>query len=87
MQVLQIQLFKVGLLQVLISHLTTWLSLVWPMQTAAEAEAKQADIRAKHLKTQLSEQRKALESNKKEARQLQNELDKQKSAVWQCQQG
>lgn len=55
-------------------------------QTAAEAEAKQADIRAKHLKAQLADQQKALASNQKEAGQLQRELDKQVSKVQTCQQ-
>lgn len=56
------------------------------LQTAAEAEAKQADIRAKHLKAQLADQQKALTSNQKEAGQLQRELDKQVAKVQACQQ-
>lgn len=58
---------------------------MWRMQTAAEAEAKQAGIRAKHLQGQLAEQQRALASNQKEAGQLQRELDKQVSKAQACQ--
>ncbi len=67
-------------------HGLTWLKWLASLQTAAGAEAKQADIRAKHLKAQLSEQQKALASNQKEARQLQAELDKQLAKAQECQQ-
>jgi hypothetical protein len=42
--------------------------------TAAESEAKQAELRAKHLAKQAAEQRKSLASKDKEAREWQKQL-------------
>ena len=55
------------------------------MQTSAEAEAKQADMRSKHLEKQLAEQQKALQSMEKEAIKLQRDLIKEEAAVQACQ--
>lgn len=55
------------------------------MQTSAEAEAKQADIRSKHLQKQLAEQQKGLSSMEKEAVKLQKDLAKEEAAVQGCQ--
>ncbi len=54
-------------------------------QTAADAEAKAADIRAKHLTKQASEQRRALGAKDKEASRLQAELAAAQRAVDKCQ--
>ncbi len=56
------------------------------MASAAESEAKQADIRSKHLAKQASEQRKALASKDKEAKQWQGQLQAAKKTVAACQQ-
>ena len=56
------------------------------MQTAAEAEAKQADIRSKHLQKQLAEQQKGLRSKEQEAKKLQQDLTKEQARVQACQQ-
>lgn len=56
-------------------------------QTEAEAAAKQADIRIKHLQKQLAEQQKALASKQKEGSKLQADLDKERKAVEQCRWG
>ncbi|KAL4421732.1 hypothetical protein ABPG77_002348 [Micractinium sp. CCAP 211/92] len=53
-------------------------------QTEAEAEAKAADTRCKHLQKQLAEQRKALASKQKEGSKLQQELAREQAAVEQC---
>lgn len=50
-------------------------------QTAADADAKAADIRAKHLTKQLAEQRKALGAKEKEAGSAKAELAKASAAV------
>eukprot|EP00884_Botryococcus_braunii_P016555 jgi/Botrbrau1/3583/Bobra.0078s0035.1 len=55
-------------------------------QTAAEGEAKQADMRAKHLKKQLAEQQKGLASKKKEAEDLERKLQAQQRQVNDCRQ-
>ena len=55
------------------------------MQTAAEAEAKQADIRSKHLQKQLAEQQKGLRSKEQEAKKLQQDLTKEQARVQACQ--
>ncbi|PRW61562.1 structural maintenance of chromosomes 2-1 isoform A [Chlorella sorokiniana] len=54
-------------------------------QTEAEAEAKAADTRCKHLTKQLAEQRKALASKQKEGSKLLKDLEKERAAVQQCQ--
>lgn len=54
------------------------------LQTEAEAEAKAADTRCKHLQKQLAEQRKALASKQKEGSKLQQELAREQAAVEQC---
>lgn len=54
------------------------------LQTAAEAEAKQADIRSKHLQKQLAEQQKGLHSKEQEAKKLQHDLAKEQSRVQAC---
>ncbi len=54
------------------------------MQTAADGEAKQADMRAKHLKKQLADQRKALSSKEKEAKDLENKLRAEQAKVDEC---
>lgn len=56
------------------------------LQTAAEGEAKQADIRAKHLKKQLAEQQKGLASKKREAEDLEGKLRTQQRQVEDCRQ-
>ncbi|KAK9829006.1 hypothetical protein WJX72_003368 [[Myrmecia] bisecta] len=53
-------------------------------QTAAEADAKQADMKAKHLQKQLAEQRKALGSKETEAAKLQKDLQRKQSLVEEC---
>jgi structural maintenance of chromosome 2 len=53
--------------------------------SAAESEAKQADVRSKHLAKQASEQRKALASKDKEAKQWQGQLQAAKKTVADCQ--
>ena len=55
------------------------------LQTAAEAEAKQADIRSKHVQKQLAEQQKGLHSMEREAAKLQQDLAKEEAAVQACQ--
>lgn len=50
-------------------------------QTAADAEAKQAEIQTKHLDKQLAELRKQLASKEKEATSSQKELQKAEKAV------
>lgn len=55
------------------------------MQTSAEAEAKQADIRSKHLQKQLAEQQKSLHGMEKEAVKLQKDLANEEAAVQACQ--
>ena len=62
------------------SHECGWL------QTGAEAEDKQADMRSKHLQKQLAEQQKSLQSMEKEAAKLQKDLAKEEAAVQACQQ-
>ena len=54
------------------------------MQTSAEADAKQADMRSKHLQKQLAEQQKGLQSLEKEAVKLQRDLAKEEGAVQSC---
>lgn len=54
------------------------------LQTEAEAEAKAADTRCKHLQKQLAEQRKTLASKQKEGSKLQQELARERAAVEQC---
>ncbi len=54
------------------------------MQTSAEADAKQADMRSKHLQKQLAEQQKGLQSLEKEAVKLQRDLAKEEAAVQSC---
>jgi hypothetical protein len=54
------------------------------MQTSAEADAKQADMRSKHLQKQLAEQHKGLQSLEKEAVRLQRDLAKEEAAVQSC---
>ena len=56
------------------------------LQTSAEADAKQADMRSKHLQKQLIEQQKSLQSVEKEAAKLQKDLAKEEAAVQACQQ-
>ena len=56
-----------------------------PLQTSAEAEAKQADIRSKHLQKQLAEQQKGLRAMEREAVKLQADLAKEEAAVQACQ--
>lgn len=53
--------------------------------SAAESEAKQADVRSKHLAKQAAEQRKALASKDKEAKQWQGQLQAAKKTVADCQ--
>ena len=54
------------------------------LQTSAEADAKQADMRSKHLRKQLAEQQKGLQSMQKEAAKLQRDLVKEEAAVQAC---
>lgn len=54
------------------------------MQTSAEADAKQADMRSKHLQKQLTEQQKGFQSLEKEAVKLQRDLAKEEAAVQGC---
>lgn len=54
------------------------------MQTSAQADAKQADMRSKHLQKQLAEQQKGLQSLEKEAVRLQRDLAKEEAAVQAC---
>ena len=56
------------------------------VQTTAEAEAKQAEMRSKHLQKQLAEQQKGLQSVEKESAKLQRDLAKEQAAVQACQQ-
>lgn len=51
------------------------------MQTEAEAEAKAADVRCKHLQKQLGEQRKALAAKEKAGSKLAKELERERAAV------
>lgn len=53
-------------------------------QTAADAEARAADIKLKHLTKQAAEQRKALASKDKEAGAMRTQLDAATSKVEQC---
>ncbi|KAA6425080.1 MAG: structural maintenance of chromosomes 2 [Trebouxia sp. A1-2] len=53
-------------------------------QTSAEADAKQADMRSKHLQKQLTEQQKGFQSLEKEAVKLQRDLAKEEAAVQGC---
>ena len=55
------------------------------MQTCAEAEAKQADIRSKHLQKQLAEQQRGLHGMEREAVKLQKDLAHEEAAVQACQ--
>ena len=55
-------------------------------QMAAEGEVQEANVRAKHLEKQLTEQRKALTAKEKEAGSLAQELKRERSAVDACQQ-
>lgn len=55
------------------------------VQTSAEAEAKQADIRSKHLQKQLAEQQKGLNGMEREAARLQKDLANEEAAVQACQ--
>lgn len=55
-------------------------------QTAADAEAKAADVKQKHLRKQVAEQRKALAGKDKEAAGLRAQLDKAGAAVEKCRQ-
>ena len=55
------------------------------MQTSAEAEAKQADIRSKHLQKQLAEQQKGLNGMERDAAKLQKDLANEEAAVQACQ--
>ena len=55
------------------------------MQTSAESEAKQADIRSKHLQKQLAEQQRGLHGMEKEAVKLQKDLANEEAAVQACQ--
>lgn len=54
-------------------------------QTSADAEAKAAHIKAKHLTKQMAEQRRQLASKDKEATRLQAELAAAQKAVSTCQ--
>jgi structural maintenance of chromosome 2 len=53
-------------------------------QTAADAEAKAADIKQKHLTKQAAEQRKALASKDKEGAAMRQQLDKAQQQVARC---
>ncbi|KAL0051178.1 hypothetical protein WJX82_003135 [Trebouxia sp. C0006] len=53
-------------------------------QTSAEADAKQADMRSKHLQKQLAEQQKGLQFLEKEAVKSQRDLAKEEAAVQSC---
>uniref|UniRef100_A0A383VT73 Structural maintenance of chromosomes protein n=1 Tax=Tetradesmus obliquus TaxID=3088 RepID=A0A383VT73_TETOB len=53
-------------------------------QTAADAEAKAADIKQKHLGKQAAEQRKALASKDKEGSAMRQQLDKAQQQVARC---
>ncbi|EIE18219.1 RecF/RecN/SMC protein [Coccomyxa subellipsoidea C-169] len=50
-------------------------------QTAAEGEVQEANVRAKHLEKQLSEQRKALAAKEKEAGLLAQELKRERGTL------
>lgn len=54
-------------------------------QTTASAEAKQADVRAEHLRKQLKEQRSALGSKVKESDLMNRRLQAAQAAVDDCQ--
>lgn len=56
------------------------------LQTVAEAEAKAAETRSKHLLKQLAEQRKALASKEKEGSKLPKDLQRERAEVEQCRQ-
>ncbi|GLC36640.1 hypothetical protein PLESTB_000125000 [Pleodorina starrii] len=53
-------------------------------QTAADAEATQAELAVKHLTKQLADQRKAAAAKEKEGATLAKELDRQKAKVEEC---
>jgi structural maintenance of chromosome 2 len=55
-------------------------------QTAADAEAKAADIKHKHLSKQAADQRKALASKDKEASGMRKQLDEAQRKVDHCRQ-
>ena len=50
----------------------------------ADAQAKQADTKIKHLQKQLLEQRKLQRTKQKEADSLQANLEKEQKAVQSC---
>jgi structural maintenance of chromosome 2 len=53
-------------------------------QTAADAEAKAADIKQKHLSKQAAEQCKVLASKDKEGAAMRQQLDKAQQQVARC---
>jgi chromosome segregation ATPase len=53
-------------------------------QTAADAEAKAADIKQQHLSKQAAEQRKTLASKDKEGAAMRQQLDKAQQQVARC---
>jgi structural maintenance of chromosome 2 len=55
-------------------------------QTAADAEAKAADIKSKHLSKQAADQRKKLASKDKEANGMRKQLDDAQCKVDSCNQ-
>lgn len=55
-------------------------------QTSADAEAKAADIKLKHLSKQAAEQRKALASKDKEAGTMKQQLDQAQEKISSCKQ-
>ena len=60
---------------------------VWTwLQMKAEAQAKQADTKVRHLQKQIAEQRKMLKSKQKEADTMQSSLAKEQAAVASCEQ-
>ncbi len=62
------------------------LSAAQNAQTAAEAEAKAADTKAKHLTKQLADQKKSLAAKQKEGSQMAVKLQKETDAVEECKQ-
>jgi len=54
------------------------------MQMEAEAEAKTADTRSKHLQKQIAEMKKTLSAKQKEGSKLEKELQKETEAVQAC---
>ena len=56
------------------------------LQTEADAEAKAAELRIRHVQKQLAQQQKALTSMKKEGSQLLKDLEQEREAVELCRQ-